>query len=55
MITQKANIHLSQLWGEGTALFMLYASFRDSGVMGDMLYGTGMLLLLRFDEELKKS
>lgn len=55
MITQKANIYLSQLWGEGTALFMLYASFRDSGVMGDMLYGTGMLLLLRFDEELKKS
>lgn len=55
MIAQKATIHLSQLWGEGIAPFMLCASFRDSGTMRNMLYVTGTLLLLHFDEELKKS
>lgn len=49
------RIRLSRLWGEGIALFMLCASSGDSGAMGDMLYVTGMLPLLRVDEELKKS
>lgn len=54
-ITWNADRHQNPLWGDSIALSRPCAAAGDSGVIGNVLYVTGILLLLCCHEELKKS